>query len=151
MEGGRQLVGRLLDVLFSGQLAVAPVVTVLDQLRATAHLNDATRTRSFTISSARSQTSGASERRLTPNGRCVRSFVSAIASASWRKSSVAEAMMPSPPALEVAEASFAAATSPYSMMFESWRRLRRSRNWSDAKSLPAAEPTMNSGTAVGSM
>ena len=69
--------------------------------------NDATRTRSRIISSARASTSGASERRFTPNGRSVRSLISAIASASWRKSSVADAMMPSPPAFAVADVSFA--------------------------------------------
>jgi AcrR family transcriptional regulator len=42
---GRRLIDRLLDVLFGGQLSVAPVVVVLDQLRALAYFNEPTRTR----------------------------------------------------------------------------------------------------------
>ncbi len=42
---GRALLDRLLDVLFGGQLTVAPVVVVLDQLRASAYFNEPTRAR----------------------------------------------------------------------------------------------------------
>ena len=42
---GRLLIDRLLDVLFGGQLTAAPVVVVLDQLRALAYFNEPTRTR----------------------------------------------------------------------------------------------------------
>jgi AcrR family transcriptional regulator len=47
LEGldGRPLLDRLLDVLFGGQLTAAPVVVVLDQLRASAYFNEPTRTR----------------------------------------------------------------------------------------------------------
>ncbi len=47
LEGleGRHLLDRLLDVLFGGQLTVAPVVVVLDQLRASAYFNEPTRAR----------------------------------------------------------------------------------------------------------
>jgi hypothetical protein len=77
-----------------------------------ARAKDATFTPSRTISSARSNTSGASERRFTPNGRSVRSLVSAIARASSARSIVAEAMMPSPPAFAVADTRPALATQP---------------------------------------
>ena len=39
------MLDRLLDVLFGGQLTVAPVVVVLDQLRASAYFNEPTRAR----------------------------------------------------------------------------------------------------------
>ena len=70
-----------------------------------ASANEATRTSSAMISSTRSAASGASDRRLTPNGASVRSLTSLMAerSASWLI--VADAMMPSPPAADVAAAS----------------------------------------------
>ena len=77
-----------------------------------ASAKEATFTPSFTMSSARSKTSGASERRFTPKGLSVRSFTRAMASASSSKSRVADAMMPSPPALAVPAVRRALATQP---------------------------------------
>jgi AcrR family transcriptional regulator len=42
---GRALIDRLLDALFGGRFAVPSVILVLDQLRATAYFNEATRER----------------------------------------------------------------------------------------------------------
>jgi AcrR family transcriptional regulator len=42
---GRALIDRLLDVLFGGRFAVPNVILVVDQLRATAYFNEATRER----------------------------------------------------------------------------------------------------------
>jgi hypothetical protein len=42
---GRERIQRLLEVLFGGHLAVPAVILVVDQLRASAYFNDATRER----------------------------------------------------------------------------------------------------------
>ncbi len=49
---------------------------------------------------------------MTPKGRSVRSLVLAIASASSERERVADAMIPSPPALATAETSRGPATYP---------------------------------------
>ena len=77
-----------------------------------ASANEATRTPWAIISSIRSAASGASARRLTPNGSSVRSRTAATAARSASSVIVAEPMMPRPPAREVAAASRAPATNP---------------------------------------
>jgi len=49
---------------------------------------------------------------LTPNGRSVRAFTSAIAASTLPGSMVAPARKPKPPALQVAAVSLASATQP---------------------------------------
>jgi hypothetical protein len=70
-----------------------------------ASANDATRTPSAMIVSTRSAASGASDLTLTPNGAPVRRLTSRMAEriSSWFI--VADAMMPSPPACDVAAVS----------------------------------------------
>ncbi|SRR6266568_2213019 len=67
--------------------------------------NEATGTRRVTISRTRSVASGASARRFTPNGWGVRPAVSSIAFSSSARLIVADAIRPSPPALDTAAAS----------------------------------------------
>jgi hypothetical protein len=67
--------------------------------------NEATGTWAETMSLTRSAASGASARRLTPNGALVRPAVSVIARSSSGRLIVADAIRPSPPAFDVAAAS----------------------------------------------
>jgi hypothetical protein len=57
------------------------------------------------MSLTRSFASGASARRLTPNGALVRPAVSAMAPSSSARLMVADAISPRPPAFDVAAAS----------------------------------------------
>ena len=77
-----------------------------------ASANDATRTRSAINRSTRASASGASARKLTPNGRSVRALTERIAACSSASVIVAEARMPNPPAALVADVSRAPATQP---------------------------------------
>ncbi|CFR36790.1 N5-carboxyaminoimidazole ribonucleotide synthase [Mycobacterium tuberculosis] len=77
-----------------------------------ANANEATRTPSRIINSTRSPASAASARMFTPNGLSVTALTFVIAAASSSSVMVAEAKMPSPPALAVADTSRAPATQP---------------------------------------
>jgi hypothetical protein len=77
-----------------------------------ANANDATLTPSRIIRSTRSAASRASARMLTPNGLSVAVLTFRIAVANSSRVIVADAKMPNPPALAVAETSRAPATHP---------------------------------------
>src|SRR3984957_16814592 len=77
-----------------------------------ANANDATLTPSRIIRSTRSPASPASARMLTPNGLSGAAWTFPIATASSSSVMVAEARIPSPPALEVAATRRAPATQP---------------------------------------
>src|SRR5450755_253777 len=77
-----------------------------------ASANEATGTCSLMITSMRAAASAASARRLTPNGALVRPLSFFITERSSLGVIVAEAMIPSPPAWEVAAASRAPETYP---------------------------------------
>ena len=77
-----------------------------------ASANDATATPSRIINSTRSPASAASARMFTPKGRSVAALTLVMAAASSSRLMVAEARIPSPPALAVADTSLAPATQP---------------------------------------
>src|SRR6195952_1662052 len=86
-----------------------------------ASANEATFTPCLISRSTRWGASPASARRFTPNGRSVRLFTSAMAWSSSSKVMVAEARIPSPPALAVPLTRRGPATQPMPVCTTGWR------------------------------